>query len=149
MSAESILASIKSSTVSMPPAMVAELVAQGATPEQMRAAWAEYKAGYEEGAKEARAASRQRCKAILDHPEAKDRRALALHLTFDTELDADSAARVLAASPKEAAAATGARLNRLDRAIAASGGSPNVGSEFLPEETGESAAAVAKRITSY
>lgn len=146
MSAESILAGLKANTISLPPEVVAELRAQGATPAQMREIWQEYARGFEVGAAEARTAARQRAKAILGHPEAVGRKQMAQHLAFDTDLDADTAIRLLATSPKEADDAR--KLNRLGAAIAAAGGSPKVGSEFETHESG-SAHEVARRIANY
>ena len=83
----------------------------------------------------------------MKSPEAKGREDMALHLALETDMTADAAIGTLAAIPR---AVDTSRLNRLGLAIAASGGSPNVGSEFdAPGEACESADAVAKRITSY
>lgn len=127
---------------SLSPEWVAEHRAKGMTAPQMRECMLELRRGYAQAFTD----YRQRCKAIVKSPEAKGREDMALTLALETDLTAEAAIGTLAAMPR---AVDTSRLNRLDRAIAASGGSPNVGSEFLPEETGESAAAVAKRITSY
>lgn len=131
---------------SLSPEWVAEHRAAGMTAPQMRECMLELRRGYAEGIAQAAVETRQRCKAILKSPEAKGREDMALTLAFETDMTAEAAIGTLAAMPR---AVDTSRLNRLDRAIAASGGSPNVGSEFLPEEMGESAAAVAARITSY
>lgn len=134
MSADSVLSALKAKTVSLPPALVVELRAQGATTEELKAAWQDYARGFEAGAAEARTAVRLRAKAILGHPEAEGRKQMAQHLAFDTDLDAETAARLLAASPKDAGDAP--KLNRLGAAIAAAGGSPRVGSEYEYADAG-------------
>ncbi len=72
-----------------------------------------YQAVFKEGAASVNAgqakadgasAERERIAAILNHDEAKGREAQAKALALDTELTPEAAAKVLAASPKEAAA---------------------------------------------
>ncbi|CAD5274960.1 Protein C (fragment) [Bosea sp. 62] len=53
---------------------------------------------------EARAAERDRIKAIVTHPEAEGRAAMAQHLAFSTDLAADTAGGLLATAPKAEAA---------------------------------------------
>jgi hypothetical protein len=128
---------------SLPPEWVAHHRANGMTPSQMAECLAEFRRGHVEACAEVRA----RAKTILTSENAKGREDMALHLALETDLTAEAAVGTLAAIPR---AVDTSRLNRLGRAIAASGGSPNVGSEFdAPGESAESAAAVAKRITSY
>lgn len=55
---------------------------------------------------EARAAERERIKAIMGHAEAEGRSALAQHLAFNTDLAPDAAGSILATSPKAEAART-------------------------------------------
>lgn len=62
-------------------------------------------AGKAAGAKEGKEAERQRVAAILGCDEAKGRDKLAQHLAFKTDMSADDAKAMLAAAPKEAAAA--------------------------------------------
>ena len=54
---------------------------------------------------EAAAAERTRIKAIVTHAEADGRGKLAAHLAFATDMSADAAGGLLAASPKEPASA--------------------------------------------
>lgn len=119
------------------------------TEAQMTAAKADrFEAGKRQGLTEATTAERTRVKAILTSENAKGREDLAQHLAFDTALEADHAVAMLAKSPKVAAAASAAPKSKLDAAINASGGSPNVGSEAGAEGE-ETAETVAKRISSY
>lgn len=136
MSAESVLAGIKANTVSMPREMVAQLVAQGASPEELREAWGDYNAGFQSAATAARTAERQRCKAILSLPEAKDRASMAKHLALETDLSPDTAARLLATAPTESAPT--ARPNRLDLFLAEAANAAE-----------PSADAVARRVANY
>ncbi|MCP4564055.1 MAG: hypothetical protein GY873_30155 [Bosea sp.] len=53
---------------------------------------------------EARTAERDRIKAIVTHPEAEGRAAMAQHLAFSTDLAADTAGGLLATAPKAEAA---------------------------------------------
>ena len=55
---------------------------------------------------EARAAERERVKAIMAHPEAEGRTGLAQHLAFSTDLAPDAAGSILATSPKAEAPRT-------------------------------------------
>lgn len=52
----------------------------------------------------ARTAERDRIKAIITHPEADGRAAMAQHLAFSTDLAADTAGGLLATAPKAEAA---------------------------------------------
>lgn len=113
------------------------------TEAQMTAAKAErYEAGKNAGAKESAAAERTRVKAILASDNAKGRENLAQHLAFDTDLGAEQATELLGKSPKAAAAKP---ASKLDAAIAANGGSPDVGTD-TGADGDETAEAVAKRI---
>ena len=105
---------------------------------------------FEAGKREGATAERARAKTILTSENAKGREELANHLAFDTALDADQAVSLLGKSPK--AEATPVKpASKLDAAIAASGGSPKVGSEEGAdgEESVEAVEAVAKRIAAY
>jgi capsid assembly protease len=94
-------------------------------------------------AKEAGTAAQARISGILTHAEAGGRRALAEHLAFKTAISVDDAAAMLAAAPKEAAAAPANLL------AAAMNGIPNpkVGAEAGEGE--ETEASIAKRIAIY
>lgn len=117
------------------------------TEQQMTSAKAErFEAGKREGAKESATAERARVKAILTGDNAKGREEMAQHLAFDTDLGADQANALLGKSPKAEPTPT-KPAGRLDKAIAANGGSPNVGSEA--GDDGETAEAIAKRIAAY
>lgn len=56
-------------------------------------------------AADARQAERVRISAIQGHAEAEGRTSLATHLAMNTDMDAEAAVAILAASPKTAAAA--------------------------------------------
>ena len=99
---------------------------------------------FESGKKEATTAERSRVKAIITSENAKGREELAQHLAFDTALDADQAVALLGKSPKVAAEAPAAPKSKLDAAIKANGGTPDVGTDA--GEASESVDAVAKRI---
>ena len=72
------------------------------TPEQAAApAQADLDAARAEGRKEGATAERERIQGIMGCDEAKTRRALANHLSLNTELSVDSAKGILAASPAE------------------------------------------------
>jgi capsid assembly protease len=62
-----------------------------------------------------RQVERGRIAAILDHPEATGRVALARHLAFNTQMDVDAAGGLLAAAPKDVPAAA---LSPFERAMA-------------------------------
>lgn len=113
---------------------------------QMRACLEEYRRGHAEGAAAARAEVRARMKAILAHPDAKGRGQMAQALAFDTDLSVDQAGALLRASPEEAPPRP---LNRLDAAIRANGGTPNVGTDCMEFIETASADAVAKRIVRH
>lgn len=118
------------------------------TEQQMVAAKADrYDAGKRDGAKESASAERARVKTILASEHAKGREEMAQHLAFDTDLSADQATALLSKSPKSEARQ--AKIGRLDKAIAANGGSPNVGAEDGDGGEGETAEAIAKRIAAY
>lgn len=115
------------------------------TEAQMTAAKAsQFEAGKKSGVAEATTAERARVKAIMTSENAKGREDLAQHLAFDTALDADQAVALLGKSPKVAAEAPAAPKSKLDAAIKANGGTPDVGTDA--SETSESVDAVAKRI---
>ena len=110
------------------------------TEAQMTAAKAErYEAGRRDGRHQAITAERTRLKSILTSEHAQGRTEMAQQLAFDTDLSADQAAPLMARTPQTI-------RDRLSAAIAAAGGSPNVGADPIPSE---SADAYAKRIASY
>lgn len=77
---------------------------------------------------EARTAERERIKAIVTHPEAEGRAAMAQHLAFSTDLAADTAGGLLATAPKAEAAPqrtlTGATVPQPNVKPQAGGGDP-------------------------
>lgn len=75
---------------------------QPATAEQLKA---EFDRGVAEGNKTARTTERDRIAAITGHAEAEGRTKLAAHLAKKTETSVEDAVAMLAAAPKEAAAA--------------------------------------------
>lgn len=125
------------------PSLSPEWVARhrGMTGAQMAECLAEFRRGYAEAVTDIRG----RCKAILTSPEAKGREEMAQHLAFDTDITTQDALGALAKMPRRVEAPKG--RNRLGAAIAACGGSPNVGSEF--DAPGESVVAIADRIANY
>ena len=72
-------------------------------------------------------AERERIAAITGCEEANGRASLASHLAFKTGMSVDEAKATLAASPKEQEKATG--QNKLDEAMKATGGGPEVGAD--------------------
>lgn len=100
---------------------------------------AQFEAGKRQGTSEATAAERARVKTIMTSEHAKGREEMAAHLAFDTDLAADQATALLAKSPKATTAE--AKPNRLDAAIAANGGSPDVGADGGADESIDAVAA--------
>jgi signal peptide peptidase SppA len=90
---------------------------------------AEAEAARADGAHEARTQERARIRTILTCAEAAERTALALQLALDTELDAATAAKVLAAAPP----GTSAAFARLD-AWMRQDGNPTVGADTEPRD---------------
>lgn len=93
----------------------------------------------EQAASEARTAERARVSGITGCEEAKGRESLANHLAMNTDMSADAAKAVLAASPKQEAAPAASASNAFAAAMNASK-HPNVGAE-AGAEGGEQAAA--------
>jgi signal peptide peptidase SppA len=97
-----------------------------------------------EGLTEGRKTERTRISAILSHAEAKDRDGLARTLAFDSDMDAEAAAKILAAAPK----AVAAHANPLAEAMQ-NVPNPNVGAgagqagEETPAQLGARIAALA------
>ena len=73
---------------------------------RMEASAAAATAGRAEGVK----AERARIQAILAHAESKDRAQLAMSVAFETEMDVEQAAKLLAAAPKQASGSALASL---------------------------------------
>lgn len=96
-------------------------------------------AGRQAGIAEGRAQERARIGAILDHPESAGREALARTLALTTDLTAEQAGPILAASPKAEPAAPAAATDFA--AHMARIGNPAVGPDAKPvDESVESAA---------
>lgn len=83
---------------------------------------------------------KQRCAAIIGAPEAQGRTDLAHHLAFKTDLDADAALAVLAASPEKDTSFD--KGNNLDLAMA-SIEQPNIGAMSQDSEQSEASQFVA------
>ncbi len=100
----------------------------------------------EQSANQVRLDERARISGIQSCEEAKGRESLATHLAMNTEMSVVSAKAILAASPKQAAAAAPAAVNKFEAAMDATG-NPNVeadGSGGKPGDT-ESLSAIILR----
>jgi signal peptide peptidase SppA len=104
-------------------------------------------AGTAEGVKQGATAERERISAILGSEEAKDRRELAEHLAFGSDMSADAAKGILAKAPKNAPVAT------TDPLSVAMGGvkNPQVGADASADqsEDAQAAALASSIVTSY
>jgi flagellar biosynthesis/type III secretory pathway protein FliH len=81
------------------------------TDAQLEAARTEARAeGVKEGRAEGVKAEHDRIRGILSHAEAKDRPMLAMSIAFETDMDVEQAAKLLANSPKQAAGSALASL---------------------------------------
>jgi capsid assembly protease len=89
-------------------------------------------------AAEARTAERARVSGIMGCEEAKGREGLANHFAMHTDMSVDDAKKALAAAPAATAKAT---ANPLEKAMNATGGGPNVGTEGGPAADGAPSAA--------
>lgn len=96
---------------------------------------------------EAVAAERARSTGILDSDEAKDRPALARHLATNTDMSVDAAKAILKAAAPETKPKAGA-VNPLDAAMAATGGTPNVGAGGSEGDAGQPQSAAARILAS-
>lgn len=128
---------------SMPASMVAEMSALHLTGNQMRQAWNDYDAHFQEGHEAGVALERSRVESILTSPLAKMHPAMAEKLAFHTEVDSTAALTLLGSMPVPAPKAE----HKLDKAIRLYG-QPNVGTEHDAEGE-ETVAATANRIASY
>lgn len=96
-------------------------------------------AGAEEGRAAGTAEERTRIAAILTHAEAEGREPQARALAFDTDLTPEQAAKVLAASPKQPAAAAAPQPGNAFLTVMAKLGNPDVGAD-PPEPVNDSKA---------
>lgn len=80
----------------------------------------------------ARSKERARIKAILEHPEAKERAAFAQHLAFEGDTEAEAAGALLAKFPKGAAAGKSAFEQQMERHSPGIRGEEMRDSEFVP-----------------
>lgn len=102
-----------------------------------------------EATAKATAESKARIKAITESDEGKQRPALANRLAFDTDMTAEAAVALMAPLPKEVQAAVTATTNTLHARMQTEAPNPVVGAAAQPDEGGEDAEAIGKRIAGY
>ena len=92
--------------------------------------------GHAEGLAQGQTAERERISAILGSESAAGREKLAKHIAFDTDMSAEQAEGMLAASAVEAIAGKVSSLSPLERAMAVTD-QPGIGVDSADAETGD------------